>query len=334
MTSENGYETDHILIWADWNYDGDFEDSGENIFTSSEGSGPYSGTFDIPADVTSGLVRIRIRLEDNNNSYGPINSPCGNSGYGEVEDYTINVVGNDSYSVTFNVSDGTNNISGASVTLTGYDSQTTNGDGNAIFTNVAPGTGIAYTVAADGYISSNGTVDVVDSDINENVILNQEYYTITFVVNDGTNVISGANVTIDEVTKTTDTSGETSFELDQGNYTYDITAAGYNNVSGDIDVIDTDVNKVVTLSINTGIDDLDAELIEVYPNPTGGVINIQGCIIKSATISVFDISGKKIFTKLSDKNLISIDISEYVSGTYIIQITKDQSVYKRLIIKE
>ncbi len=253
ITSVSGYNTDHVLIWVDWNCDSDFGDSGENVFTSSEGQGPYSGTFAVPDNVTPGSVRVRIRLEDNDSN--PVNSPCGNSGYGEVEDYTLNIV------------------------------------------------------------ESVG-------------------YTVTFMVNDGTNVISGANVTIDEVTKTTDTSGETSFEMYPGNYTYDITAEGYNNVRGDIDVVNTDVNEVVTLSIDTGIDDIDSERIEIYPNPTGGIINIQGCMIKSATISVFDISGKKILTKLSDNDLIRIDISEYVSGTYIIQITKDQSVYKKLIIKE
>lgn len=255
ITSESGYTTDHIFIWVDWNSDGDFEDSEENVFTSSEGQGPYSGTFAIPADATSGSVRVRIRLEDNKSTSNPVNSPCGNSGYGEVEDYTLNVVDNVSY-------------------------------------------------------------------------------TVTFMVNDGTNAISGANVAIDEVTKTTDTSGETSFELNPGNYTYDITAVGYNNVRGDIDVVNADINEVVILSINTGIDDADSKRIEIYPNPTGGIINIQGSIIKSATISVFDISGKKILTKSSDKYLISLDISEYISGTYIIQITKDQSVYKKLIIKK
>jgi PKD repeat protein len=89
-TLSGGYGTDHVLVWADWNRDGDFVDTGESVYTSAEGAGPHSGTISVPGTVTSGQVRVRVRLEDNGN--GPVNDPCGTSDYGEVEDYTINVV--------------------------------------------------------------------------------------------------------------------------------------------------------------------------------------------------------------------------------------------------
>ncbi|MBP7075848.1 MAG: T9SS type A sorting domain-containing protein [Bacteroidales bacterium] len=87
----NPYETDQILIWVDWNKDSDFEDAGENVYASNGVSftSPHSGSFTVPTSATPGATRLRVRLNDAGN--GSNSDPCGDSGYGEVEDYTINV---------------------------------------------------------------------------------------------------------------------------------------------------------------------------------------------------------------------------------------------------
>ena len=41
--------------------------------------------------ITTGPTRMRVRLHDT--SIGPNSSPCGNSSYGQVEDYTIEIGG-------------------------------------------------------------------------------------------------------------------------------------------------------------------------------------------------------------------------------------------------
>lgn len=93
VTVTNGstsYSSDQCLIWADWNRDGDFVDAGENILSSSNGVGPYSTGFTVPASATAGNVRVRVRIHDT--SDGPNATPCGTSTYGEVEDYTFVLV--------------------------------------------------------------------------------------------------------------------------------------------------------------------------------------------------------------------------------------------------
>ncbi|HOK37291.1 MAG TPA: PKD domain-containing protein [Bacteroidales bacterium] len=90
VTIGNPYSSDQVLIWVDWNRDGDFSDPGENVFTSANGQGPFSGNITIPGTATPGPVRLRIRLHDTGN--GPNNTPCGSSTYGEVEDYTLNLL--------------------------------------------------------------------------------------------------------------------------------------------------------------------------------------------------------------------------------------------------
>lgn len=88
ITINNNYTSDRVLIWCDWNRDGDFTDAGENVYTSPLG-GAYSGSFVIPTTASLGAVRMRIRLTDT--AAGGNSTPCGVSSYGEVEDYTLNV---------------------------------------------------------------------------------------------------------------------------------------------------------------------------------------------------------------------------------------------------
>lgn len=90
VTIGTAYSTDKVLIWCDWNRDGDFVDAGENVFTSAAGVGPFTTSITPPAGTTTGLVRMRIRLTDS--AAGANLTPCGNSTYGEVEDYSLNVV--------------------------------------------------------------------------------------------------------------------------------------------------------------------------------------------------------------------------------------------------
>ncbi|HNW89134.1 MAG TPA: GEVED domain-containing protein [Bacteroidales bacterium] len=84
------YLMDSLLIWVDWNKDGDFLDPGENVYSSIDQVPSYSAAIIPPVGAALGTTRMRIRLL--NNYYLPNNTPCGDSYYGEVEDYSINVV--------------------------------------------------------------------------------------------------------------------------------------------------------------------------------------------------------------------------------------------------
>ncbi|MDY0324291.1 MAG: C25 family cysteine peptidase, partial [Candidatus Carbobacillus sp.] len=92
VTINTDYNNDQILMWADWNRDGDFDDTGEQLYVSNTGQGPFSSTITVPATASQGPVRLRIRLHDSSTTYNPNTTPCGNSGYGEVEDYTLNLI--------------------------------------------------------------------------------------------------------------------------------------------------------------------------------------------------------------------------------------------------
>ncbi|MBN2172990.1 MAG: T9SS type A sorting domain-containing protein [Bacteroidales bacterium] len=92
ITIENGnyYSSDDLGIWIDWNHDGDFEDSGENVYCGVDMGG--EGTFGIvvPTSAIPGQTTMRIRMKWSGSDCG---SPCGTTTYGEVEDYSVYVLG-------------------------------------------------------------------------------------------------------------------------------------------------------------------------------------------------------------------------------------------------
>lgn len=90
-----GFTFPHLKIFADWNQDGDFNDSGEEVFaTTSPLSQPglVTGSFFVPATAVSGATRLRLVLQ---NVWGPQEPnpimPEGTYYYGETEDYCVDV---------------------------------------------------------------------------------------------------------------------------------------------------------------------------------------------------------------------------------------------------
>ena len=94
VTYNPNYRADQIFIWVDWNKNGDFSDSGENVYVSSvpTGTNPITATITPPIGTTSGTTRMRIRVTYTGSGYGSNSTSCGNSLYGEVEDYTLNII--------------------------------------------------------------------------------------------------------------------------------------------------------------------------------------------------------------------------------------------------
>lgn len=79
-------------IWADWNYDGDFDDAGEKVFETN-GKNVRTGSFTIPTNVDANDLRLRVSMR-----WKRYASACANFRNGEVEDYTIRVNGAAGYS--------------------------------------------------------------------------------------------------------------------------------------------------------------------------------------------------------------------------------------------
>ena len=76
-------------VWIDFNQDGDFNDSGEQVYSRSRTtSSSISGTVTIPTSALSGATRMRVSMKYNANA-----TSCETFSYGEVEDYTVVIGG-------------------------------------------------------------------------------------------------------------------------------------------------------------------------------------------------------------------------------------------------
>lgn len=74
-------------VWIDFNQDGDFNDSGEQVVSiGASKNTSVSGTISIPSSASLGATRMRVTMK-----YNGIPTSCESFSYGQVEDYTINI---------------------------------------------------------------------------------------------------------------------------------------------------------------------------------------------------------------------------------------------------
>src|SRR5690606_26568766 len=88
-------------VWIDWNRDGDFADSGEQVFNRNRTTAtPISGSFTVPASALLGQTRMRVSMK-----YNASPTSCETFTYGEVEDYTVIISASGSKDETIRIVD-------------------------------------------------------------------------------------------------------------------------------------------------------------------------------------------------------------------------------------
>lgn len=93
IASGPGSGTHGAGIWFDFNADGDFQDAGEYTHISDsipELSGDFVTNINIPVNAVLGPTRMRVRYIYN--SLVTSTSDCSQAGYGETEDYIVNIL--------------------------------------------------------------------------------------------------------------------------------------------------------------------------------------------------------------------------------------------------
>jgi len=80
---------------------------------------------------------------------------------------------------------------------------------------------------------------------------------------------------------------------------------------------------------------IDTESILIYPNPTTGELIIESRTLKVDVLEVFDMSGKQIlnFTPKTP-NLISINISDFPAGIYLLKFQTEQGIITKRFVKD
>jgi subtilisin-like proprotein convertase family protein len=80
-----------LLLWIDYNQDGDFDEVNEYYPFSVFSSPILGGTFTVPSTAKNGITRLRIACQ--RNAVPTANEYCGGYTYGEFEDYKITISG-------------------------------------------------------------------------------------------------------------------------------------------------------------------------------------------------------------------------------------------------
>ncbi len=270
VTITNSNIGNQLLIWIDWNQDGDFEDTGENVYTSSAFPfvNPHTTSgFTAPFNALTGNTRMRIRLNDN--SFGSNTTPCGNSDFGEVEDYSINVVAAaicnlpTIQSTAFNTS---------LVTDTSVNISWTRGNGNKVL-----------VVARQGSIVNANPVDGVLYSANSDFGYGNQIGNENYVVYNG----SGSSVNINALTAGT-TFYFSVYEYNDTAYCYKIPAlTGIANTSGTYQC--TYCVSSGTMDYNTSITAVDFNTISNItskPSAYSDYTNLFATVNKNSAYSI------------------------------------------------
>ncbi len=139
----------------------------------------------------------------------------------------------------------------------------------------------------------------------------------------------GAQVGFANQTTTTNVIGIASFSNIpfDSNYVYTATYNGYSK-SGTIHYLCEDTNIDIYIS-TTGINENDA-IIVAYPNPTNGILYLQGLQAEN-TVNIFDMNGKLVYSQNDVQNNSSIDLTNLNTGLYSVQIKSGKRVINHQI---
>jgi hypothetical protein len=87
LNGGNAYSSDYVKVWIDFNHDETFADAEGFMLTTNGGGTNFTGTITVPETAPAGVTRMRVRM-----SWASTPVACGTQSYGEVEDYSVNVI--------------------------------------------------------------------------------------------------------------------------------------------------------------------------------------------------------------------------------------------------
>ncbi|HCU98089.1 MAG TPA: hypothetical protein DGM69_01945, partial [Chloroflexi bacterium] len=87
-------------------------------------------------------------------------------------------------------------------------------------------------------------------------------------------------------------------------------------------------------SSSTSIEESKNGLVQIYPNPTQGILNITLADSREYTVKIEDLLGKAVYSDIISESNSQINISNYQKGIYLITISDGANSYTEKIIFE
>lgn len=155
-----------------------------------------------------------------------------------------------------------------------------------------------------------------------------EEYAVTFNITGDGSPLEDAHVNVDGQVVITNSDGQAVVYLENGNYSYEITATSFNTINGTINV--NGESQEVNLDL-TDINDLQAIGFSIYPNPSNGIFNISG--VGGYSISVCSSIGQML-QQIELQGNGYVDLTNYVPGVYYVKVECDDRVATQKLIVE
>jgi hypothetical protein len=73
--------------------------------------------------------------------------------------------------------------------------------------------------------------------------------------------------------------------------------------------------------------------VSIYPNPSNGVFRIKTNGITNYSLRVYDISGRLLINDQVNGFNHILDLNSFESGSYVIKIESEQTIYSTQVIK-
>ncbi len=217
----------------------------------------------------------------------------------------------------------------ATLTANGVSSYTWDTGSNAASIVVSPTSVTVYTVSGNLVGCASAAVSTATVTVNNNPVVTLGAITSPLCVSDGTVALSGSPS--GGVYSGAGVSGS-SFDPSvsgAGTFTVNYNYMDVNSCSGS-------ANQSVVVSLCTGIEELTALNVLIYPNPTKEAINVSldGTSIDNAIIELYDAIGKLIVSEKVNTSVTTISVNHLAKGMYTIRIMTDGKQTVRRIIKE
>ncbi len=109
-------------------------------------------------------------------------------------------------------------------------------------------------------------------------------------------------------------------------------------VSGSYAVIVTNGNCSETSACEAvtivGLEDNGIEMVAIYPNPAEHTITISGLKVSNAVVSILDINGRVLTSKVTSSPTLELSVSDLAAGVYLVKIQSETVNGVKRIIKK
>ncbi len=86
------------------------------------------------------------------------------------------------------------------------------------------------------------------------------------------------------------------------------------------------------VAATSGVSGIEQDKISVYPNPSNGIFHISNQNNQAITVTVYNITGEKVYENKCNDNNVPINLSNQSQGLYILNIDNGNSVVTQKII--